>query len=123
MRAGLCELCRQRRAEFAVSRMVGGRCRDEWRLCAACAGDNERVLCGDSSLSLAELLEVCIGRLSVSEGEQNRTKVCPGCGNTVEEAKRTGMMGCSMCYVSFRDDIESLITKLHGFSLSQGKPT
>ena len=117
----LCESCRHEPAEFTVCRISAGRASDERLLCSRCARDNERVLFGDRGLSLVELLEE---RLSGgSDGEPSRTKVCPGCGNALDETKQSGMLGCSMCYVAFREEIKPMITELHGYSPSQGKPT
>lgn len=122
MRAGLCELCGQRQAEFVVCKVSGDRRRDERRLCAKCTGDRERIIYGNSGLLLSELLGIRISKLSASNKEQNRTKVCPNCGNTIENAKQTGMLGCPTCYIVFEEEITPIISELHGYTLSRGKP-
>jgi len=114
MRAKLCEACRVRPAEFVVCRYSGNRRRKERQLCEICAKDVERLACGNSGISLVELLESRISKTHVSQGV-NRTKVCPACGNSIEETRQTGALGCSMCYVVFREEIEPLIAELHGY--------
>lgn len=122
MQARLCESCRSRPAEFTVSRVVGGQTRQERRLCAGCAANSERVRFGDKGLLLTELVQSILAEDSLADNGSERTKVCPGCGNTLDEARETGMLGCCMCYVVFRDEVDDLISELHGYVAGQGKP-
>ncbi len=122
MQTRLCESCRSKPAEFLVSRVVGGHARQEARLCASCAVNSERARCGDKGLLLTELLQSMLAEDSLADGGSDRTKVCPTCGNTDGELRETGMLGCGMCYVVFREDIDSLIAELHGYTPGQGKP-
>lgn len=112
MRARLCESCRSRPAEFTVSRVVGGHTRQESRLCASCAANSERVRFGDKGLLLTDLLQSTMAKHSIADFEADRTKVCPGCGNTPDEARKTGMLGCSMCYVVFGDEVDAVLAEL-----------
>lgn len=122
MRTRLCDFCRSRPAEFAVSRVVGGHTRQEACLCASCAVNSERARCGDKGLLLTELLQSMLADDSFADGGSDRTKVCPGCGKTVSELRETGMLGCCVCYVVFREEVDSLISELHGYTPGQGKP-
>lgn len=122
MRARLCESCRSNPAEFTVSRVVGGQTRQERRLCASCAANGERVRFGDKGLTLTDLVQSMLAEDSFADDQSSRTKVCPGCGNTIEEARTTGTLGCCMCYIVFRDQVDDLIAELHGYVPGHGKP-
>ncbi len=122
MRPRLCESCRSRPAEYAVSRVVGGHTRQESRLCASCAANSERIRFGDRGLLLTDLVQSMLADASLADDGANRTKVCPGCGNTLDETRETGMLGCSMCYVVFRDEVHALIAELHSYVPGQGNP-
>jgi len=122
MPARLCELCRTSPAEFIVSRVVGADTRQERRLCASCAASSERVHFGDKGLQAVELLRSMLADDCLAHDGINRTKVCPGCGNTLDETRETGALGCSMCYVVFRDEVDNLIAGLHGYAPGPGKP-
>lgn len=122
MAARLCESCRGNPAEFAVSRVVGGQTREERRLCATCAANGERVRFGDKGLTLTDLVQSMLAEDSFAHEVVSRTKVCPGCGNTIEQTRNTGELGCCMCYVVFRDEVNDLIAELHGYTPGQGKP-
>ena len=110
-RARICESCRREPAEFTVCLTSKSGRRGEQDLCGICARDRERVLFGDGGLLLTELLQA--ERFSAN-GEQNRTKVCPHCGNTVNKIIEAGEVGCAMCYVVFRDEVDKVIQELHG---------
>jgi len=117
MYRGYCESCGSpRRVEFVVYRASKAGRRAERRLCETCARDSERILFGDSGLLLTDLLKALATECSVSENEQDRTKVCPSCGNTVDEVEQGGMVGCSMCYTVFRAEVDRVIRELHGRS-------
>ena len=118
MRRELCESCGGKPAEFSVSRVSKTGRRGERSLCESCARDSERVLFGDSGLLLTDMLKTLVMARSSSESGGNRTKVCPNCGNTVGEVKEAGIVGCSMCFMVFRDEIDRVIEELHG----SGKP-
>ena len=122
MLARLCESCRRRSAEFTVCRVSGTGQRAERRLCETCTRDSERILFGDRGLPLTDLLKALVIEPSVSEGRENRTKVCPSCGNTVDEITGAGMVGCAVCYMVFREEIDQVICQLHGRPPGQGKP-
>lgn len=115
MRREFCESCGPpTRAEYRISRVSKAGRRAERSLCDACMRDAERVLVGDSGLPLTDLLKVLVLDRSAIESEENRTKVCPGCGNTIDEVTEAGIVGCSMCFVVFRDEIDRVIGELHG---------
>jgi protein-arginine kinase activator protein McsA len=69
---------------------------------------------GDSGLPLADLLETLVIERSVAQSEQNRTKVCPNCGNTVDGVEQAGEVGCSVCYMVFAKEIDRVVRELHG---------
>jgi protein-arginine kinase activator protein McsA len=112
MATGRCESCRREPAEYTVWLASKSGRRDERRLCGTCAKDSERVLFGDGGLLMMELLEVASANFA--DSERNRTKVCPRCGNTSDRIKEVGEVGCAMCYVVFRDQVDRVIEELHG---------
>ena len=117
---GLCEVCRRKPAELKVFMPCGSRASSgERHLCAACARDDELILCGDRGLLLTELVHTLI---CAAGDERNRTKVCPGCGNTLEEMRSTGMLGCSICYMVFQEQVDNMIDQLHGYSPGYSRP-
>ena len=48
-------------------------------------------------------------------------KFCPNCGARLSYFMRTGMLGCSGCYVAFETEINSVVKKMHGRTTHVGK--
>ena len=40
--------------------------------------------------------------------------VCPGCGRTWEDARRTSHLGCARCWDTFRSDLAMVLLDLQG---------
>lgn len=115
MRKQFCDECGPpRQAKYSVFRVSKAGRRAERMLCETCALNAERILYGDSGLPLTEMLDVLATGKPVARDEPDRTKVCPECGNTVDEVVEAGEVGCSTCYLVFREQVEQVIRKLHG---------
>lgn len=48
-------------------------------------------------------------------------KTCPVCGITFAEFRQAGRLGCSYDYVCFQEDLEPLLTNIHGTRTHRGK--
>ena len=47
--------------------------------------------------------------------------VCPICGTTAEEFRRTGLLGCSYCYTALREDITPFVRRIQHKLFHLGK--
>jgi protein arginine kinase activator len=109
MRKANCELCDKRPAEFSVYQVSKLGKRNEAALCNECARDRERILFGGNGLSVLDFLPTNTSTINRPDVGPDRTSVCPDCGNTIREVKKTGMMGCAACYVIFRDEVDRIL--------------
>ncbi len=41
-------------------------------------------------------------------------RVCPRCGTTIEEFRRTGLLGCAECYTAFREEVLLTVRRVQG---------
>lgn len=48
-------------------------------------------------------------------------KICPKCGTTLEEFRRTGLLGCAICYRAFAEEIMPTLRLVQGSVLHTGK--
>jgi len=53
--------------------------------------------------------------------EPTSTSVCKGCGFSYEDLKKTGRLGCSQCYQTFREEITHSLGGMHKGILHQGR--
>ena len=52
----------------------------------------------------------CYYRIS----EERKREICSNCGTTVKEFKEKRLVGCAVCYESFRDEIMRSVVKMQG---------
>ncbi len=46
---------------------------------------------------------------------------CPRCGLSYGDFKRTFQLGCSDCYETFKEQLESMLRRIHGSTIHKGK--
>ncbi len=46
--------------------------------------------------------------------------VCPRCGTTIEEFRRTGLLGCAECYRVFRGEVLATVRRVQGKTRHEG---
>jgi protein arginine kinase activator len=59
-------------------------------------------------------------RLEEGTGTAARGR-CAGCGCTYAQIRRTGLLGCAVCYTAFHVELEDLLRRIHGALRHQGK--
>lgn len=95
----LCSRCGFREAVYHNSIVVNGIVIDE-HLCKDCSGEHTKT---------SYFNPIITGHC------------CKTCGCTFEEFSSSGLLGCNDCYNSFREELTSVINKLHGASIHYGK--
>lgn len=48
-------------------------------------------------------------------------QVCPVCGTTIEDFRRSGLLGCANCYTVFREEIGGMVRRTQKSDLHVGK--
>lgn len=97
----------------------------EMHLCETCAA--EKGLPGKSHFSISDLLAGIAGQAAASSastsGKHKRTKetACSVCSTTLTQFQASGRFGCPECYVTFRDDVQGLVEKIHDSAQHIGK--
>jgi protein arginine kinase activator len=76
------------------------------QLCENCAKDQS------SETVQGEIgVEEAFSNLQESDDE---TEQCPSCGLTLSELRTRNKVGCENCYQTFRDQLETLVHRIHG---------
>ncbi len=108
----LCQKCGKKQATVHIETMVNG-IYQEKHLCADCANEEGH---GFDSINTAGFISSMFARPSSSA-----TKKCKNCGLTEREFLHSGYLGCSECYESFKDSVESVIRKVQGSTAHIGR--
>ena len=86
-------------------------------LCEACS--KEKGVQDPTSFALADLL---LGIGAAEEIEKGApAKRCSVCGFSQADFKKTGRLGCSVCYVTFSEGLSSLLKAMHKGTEHVGK--
>src|SRR6266513_3745569 len=100
----LCDVCKFNAATVFLTQIIEGKMQ-QVNLCDACS--KEKGVHDPTGFALADLL---LGIGAAEEIEKgSSTQRCPVCGFTQADFKKTGRLGCSECYVTFAEGLNSLL--------------
>lgn len=94
----LCTNCGENPARLYVKKTADGET-DLW-LCPDCYS---ALYCGSEDDLLASMLK-----------EDGGKKTCPNCGTTLDDFRRTNLLGCAYCYTAFRTELTPTIRAIQG---------
>lgn len=114
----LCAICQKKQATVHLTEIVD-EVMAELHLCEDCA--KEKSIKMEQQFSLADLISGLSDFGKQAEDLEKVKLVCNSCGMTYENFRKTGRLGCSDCYVSFKKYLASLLKKIHGSSQHLGK--
>lgn len=120
MTAMLCDECGSREATIHYTEMVDGQL-SEWHLCEECARKRGTAIA--LTPLTGPLVGVLMGLLEDARGGEIEEPgpVCSECGLSYQEFRRLGKLGCGACYDSFRDELRTLLRRVHGSTTHAGR--
>jgi len=117
----LCEKCLKRPAIVHMQQYINGQVK-EIHLCQECAAQP------DSPLSFEQFLHGLLDMFSGAQQHENVSQQkpetnyrCPICGLSFEDFKRSGKLGCSECYQTFRREMDPILKNIQGSNRHEGK--
>lgn len=116
----LCDVCGHEPATISYAEMVDGRL-TTWNLCERCA--REKGVSVSFAPFTGPLVNILMGLLEDADesgGEPLDRERCPQCGATYDEFRRTGKLGCGVCYEVFHHELRPLIRRIHGSTRHAG---
>src|SRR2546429_5224952 len=112
----LCDCCKFNDATGFLTDIANGKMQ-KVNLCGACS--QEKGVEDPKSFALADLL---LGLGAAEEIEKGApSQKCPVCGFTQADFKKTGRLGCSVCYVTFAGGLNRLLKAMHKGTEQVGK--
>lgn len=117
----LCDNCKKNEATVHIKKLING-AKQEYSLCDGCANELKEMNFADiSSIGLSNTFTVqdlLSGIIDyVNQSSQSTTvniPICKNCGMSYTEFKKTGLMGCSECYESFKASLIPIIKRVQG---------
>jgi len=112
----LCDVCKTNDASVFLTQIQDGKMQ-KVNLCDACS--KAKGVEDPTGFALADLL---LGIGAAEEIEKGpASQKCPVCGYTQPDFKKTGRLGCSACYVTFGEGLNSLLKAMHKGTKHVGK--
>ena len=115
-----CERCQKNEASIHIAQVINGT-RTEHHLCEACAAQSgydfnfkDMVNPFLSSGVFGGSIFNTTGGIPAFGGTAPRDVVCPECGTTFEEFRKSGLLGCSRCYEAFRERLDPVLRRVQG---------
>lgn len=123
----LCENCKKNEATIHITKIVNG-VKREANLCEKCAREkqglefNSDFLDVGAPFTFQNILSGIVDYISQANNiDNNAEPVCPNCGTTYSEFKKTGLLGCSQCYKNFKQTVMPIINRVQLSSEHKGK--
>ena len=121
----LCQNCGNNEANIRYTQIING-VKKEIALCSKCAKEigMDKMEIPDFPINLNSFLGDFFNDYAENAllpSFQTNSLKCNNCGTTYDDFVKTGMFGCSDCYDTFSDPIDSLLKNLHGTSKHIGR--
>jgi len=112
----LCDVCKCNDATVFLTQIQDGKMQ-KVNLCDACS--KEKGVEDPKSFALADLL---LGIGASEEIEKSAlSQKCPVCGFSQADFKKTGRLGCAVCYTTFAEGLHTLLKAMHKGTEHVGK--
>jgi protein arginine kinase activator len=112
----ICDICKKNDATVHLTQIVNGKMM-KVELCESCS--KEKGVQEAAGFSLADLL-VGLGSAEEIKAEEPGIK-CPSCGFSQADFKKTGRLGCAVCWETFEAGMGSLLKAMHKSDRHVGK--
>ncbi len=112
----LCDICNKKEATVHYTEIVHNQM-VKMDLCEECA--KAKGIGVQSPFSISDLLSGLAE--VVSEDHKSHDPVCECCGLSFSSFRKRGRFGCSECYETFKEPLESLLKSIHKNTQHKGK--
>ena len=112
----ICDVCKNNQATVFLTQIVEGKMQ-KVNLCESCS--KEKGVTDPTGFALADLL-LGLGAAQEIEKGGGVTK-CPVCGFSQADFKKTGRLGCAVCYDTFGEGLSGLLKGMHKGTAHIGK--
>jgi len=114
----LCCVCKEKEATVHLTQIAGDKMQ-KVDLCEDCA--KHKGVNDPTGFSLADLLLGLGAAQEIGQTVGGVEVKCPNCGFTQADFKKAGRLGCSECYQTFSEGLESLLKSMHKGTKHVGK--
>ena len=120
-----CERCGKNEANIYIKKITDGELQEE-HICQECAKKEQSELLDNFSGNMKNFyLDTIMSGLTGLDFKDKTSdlevKKCPVCNSTYKEISDNWDIGCSECYITFRDELDLVLKKINGTSKHVGR--
>ena len=104
-----CDVCQQHPATVFLTQILKGELQ-KVNLCEECS--KAKGVTDPTGFALAEMLWG-LGTTDTTEAAPARERTCPACQLPQSIFRKSGRLGCSQCYTTFRESVHHLLKAMH----------
>ena len=120
----LCQKCKAKPAVFYYEQNIGGK-KSDCALCAECAAEwkqSQKEELDNAMQTPFSGIDALFGSLFGAGTLSSRTdKKCPLCHSSYADLRRTGKVGCAVCYETFENELRPTLRSIHGTQTYTGR--
>lgn len=120
----LCQKCKSKPAVFYYEQSINGK-KSDCALCAECAAEWKQTQKEENEAQLQSPLsgiDALFGSLfGASTVSPRADKKCPLCHSSYADLRRTGKVGCAICYETFENELRPTLRSIHGTQTHTGR--
>ena len=122
-----CDICGKKKATVHLTEIVDQQM-SEMHLCEECA--RQKSVQMEQQFGLADLLAgladmgakgTATTKETAAAAAKTAAITCAKCGTTYDDFRKFGRLGCGHCYISFKEQLDALLKKIHGSNHHLGK--
>jgi protein arginine kinase activator len=113
-----CDICGKKKATVHLTEIVDEQM-SEMHLCEDCS--RQKSVQMEQQFGLADLLAGLADFSKQMKTEERIELKCANCGTNYDDFRKFGRLGCSECYQSFHEQLNTLLKKIHGSNQHLGK--
>lgn len=115
----ICERCHERQASVYITEFINNQ-KVQKHLCSVCAKEVQGNVYNDNSFQ-----QFLTGLLKLQGNDikelNNTSMVCPKCGCTLDEFRKSSKLGCDHCYQVFKPYVNQMIKRVQSGDKHTGK--
>ena len=114
----ICNICKDKMASIKLKEIIDDVV-NELHLCRDCYEAREQEGDGVKETFSADIFDMSLG--AGIKGFERKPALCAKCGTTEADFSEKARLGCGQCYEEFSQQLEPILTKIHGAVEHRGK--
>lgn len=117
-----CEKCGKNEATVKYIEIINGK-KAQQSLCKSCADKSGNIFSEPELFDFGfdSFFQSFLNSPGLSKAPSSAYALCKGCGSSIADIQKSGRLGCSQCYRTFKEHLLRPLKEIHGSNRHTGK--